>query len=138
MIPSRIRWIMVYQGLAGLCDSLTGLLLVFAPAWTFSLMRLRIEPTPIAFARFIGIFVMCIGLTYLWALAAWPLRLGFNARWQAQWWVTAFVRSGVALLLGLQVATGAMEHGWLAVILTDATLASIQWTGLARGWLDAR
>jgi hypothetical protein len=29
-----------------------------------------------------------------------------------------------------------MERGWGAVILTDGILATIQWIGLSRGWLD--
>lgn len=127
---SRYQWLILYQLAAGLCDACTGALLVAAPAWTFRLMGLAVLPHPAAFARFIGVFVLCVGLSYLWPALAWPL-----PEWRAQWWTTALIRSGVALLLASQIATGAMEPGWLAVVCTDAVLAAVQWTGLARRWL---
>lgn len=128
---NRDTWISLYQWAAGLCDTCTGILLVTAPAFTFHLMRLSVLPHPVSFARFVGIFVLGVGLSYLWPAFAWP-----RPEWRAQWWTTALIRSGVAILLTWQVAAGSMERGWLAVILTDALLASIQWMGLSRGWLN--
>jgi len=131
MTPHRRRWLLLYQAAAGLCDTITGALLVLAPARTFRLMGLTIVPQPIGFVRFVGMFVLCVGLSYLWAAAAWPI-----AEWRGQWRVTALIRSGVAFLLLWQVASGAMEHGWVAVILTDGILAAVQWIGLWRGSLQ--
>lgn len=135
MTQNRRRWILLYQWAAGLCDAGTGALLVFAPVWTFHLMGLAILPQPVAFVRFVGVFVLCVGLSYLLAGAAWPLRPGYGGYWHAQWSITALIRTAVALLLTWQIASGAMEHGWFAVILTDATYAIIQWIGLSRNWL---
>ena len=129
------RRLLLFQWAAGACDTGTGILLVLSPRWTFSLMRLKVLPQPVAFARFVGVFVLCVGLSYLWAAVGWPLRRGFRGHWQAQWSITALVRSSVALLLACQIAFGAIERGWFAVVLTDGILALIQWVGLARGWL---
>jgi H+/Cl- antiporter ClcA len=93
-------------------------------------MRLHVLPQPIAFVRFIGVFVGCVGLSYLWAAVAWNMR-----EWRGQWLVTGLIRSGVALLLACQIATGAMELGWIGVVLTDAVFATVQWFGISRGWL---
>jgi hypothetical protein len=124
------RWLLLYQAGAGLCDAGTGALLIATPAWTFHLMGLHVLPQPVAFVRFIGVFVGCVGLSYLWAAVAWPM-----PEWRGQWSVTALIRSGVALLVGCQIAAGAMEAGWLGVVLTDAFFAAFQWIGISRGWL---
>lgn len=135
MKSALARRLLLYQWAAGVCDSGTGVLLVLAPAQTFSRMRLHVLPQPIAFARFVGVFVLCVGLSYLWAAIAWPPRQEFRGHWAAQWCITALIRSSVALLLLFQIASGAMERGWLVVLFTDGLLALIQWLGLARGWL---
>lgn len=131
MNPTR-PWILLYQWAAGLCDTATGALLIAAPAWTFALMKLTVLPRPVAFVRFVGAFVFCVGFTYLWAAAGWPL-----SEWRTQWRITALIRTAAALLLLWQIASGAMERGWMAVLLTDGILAAFQWIGLARNWLDA-
>jgi len=135
MSPARGRWLPLYQWVAGLCDAGTGVLLVFAPAWTFRLMGLAILPQPVAFVRFVGVFVLCVGLSYLGAVAAWPRVPRYEGQWRAQWSITALIRTAVALLLIWQIAAGAMESGWIGVVLTDAAFAIIQWVGLSRGWL---
>jgi hypothetical protein len=131
MRNNRRTWILLYQLAAGLCDTSTGALLIAAPQWTFRLMGLHIVPDPVAFVRFIGVFVMGVGLSYLWPLLRLPMR-----EWRGQWSTTAIIRSGVALLLAWQVATGGLERGWLTVAATDAFLASVQWAGLSRNWLN--
>ena len=131
MTPDPRRWLLLYQSAAGLCDATTGALLVLAPLWTLALMKLAIVPQPIAFLRFIGVFVLCVGLSYLWVAVAWPV-----TEWRGQWRVTALIRTGVATFFLWQVISHAMERGWGAVILTDGILATIQWIGLSRGWLD--
>lgn len=136
MMQARRRWILLYNWAAGLCDSSTGILLVVAPVWSWKLMGLHVLPQPIAFARFVGVFVLCVGLSYLRAATAWPLTRDYAGHWRAQWWITALMRSAVAILLGWQIAVGAMEPGWSTVILTDATFAVIQWIGLASNWLQ--
>lgn len=131
MTSARRRWLLLYQWAAGLCDAGTGALLIAAPAGTLHLMRLHIVPEPVAFVRFIGAFVGCVGLSYLWAALRWPMR-----EWRGQWSVTALIRSGVAICLATQIAAGAMEGGWIGVVATDAILAAVQWIGLSGGWLQ--
>jgi len=129
------RWLILYQYAAGLCDASTGLLLIAAPAWTLGLMGLTIIPQPIAFVRYIGVFVLSLGLTYLWAAIHWPLTERAHVAWSTQWKITALIRTLVALFVVWQVANAAMEVRWMSVALTDAVFALIQWTGLAKGWL---
>lgn len=131
MTNTRKKWFLLYQLAAGVCDTSTGALLIAAPAWTFRLMGLHVLPQPIAFARFVGVFVLGVGLSYLWPTMSRPVH-----EWRGQWSATAIIRTGVALLLAWQISTGAMERGWLAVVATDAFLASIQWAGLSRNWLN--
>lgn len=133
--PPR-HWLVLYQYLAGLCDSVTGLLLIAAPAWTLGLMGLTVIPQPAAFVRYIGVFVLSVGLTYLWSAIFWPLTDHAHLEWQAQWKITALVRTLVALFVLWQVATGAIEGRWITVALSDGTFAVIQWFGLSKGWLQ--
>jgi hypothetical protein len=136
MKPLPRNWLLAYQYAAGLCDSATGLLLIAAPAWTLSLMGLTVIPQPIVFVRYIGIFVLSVGLTYVWAAVHWPFRMRARKEWSTQWKMTALIRSLVALFVVWQVAAGALELRWISVALSDGAFALIQWTGLVRGWLD--
>ena len=133
--PDPFRWLPAYQWLAGLCDTATGLLLVFAPAWTLKLMAVQMPPQPMAFASFVGAFVLSVGLAYFYA-ARLPLTLANASRWQAVWFLTALTRTLVAVFLTSQIIIGRMEHAWLAVAFTDGALAAFQWTGLSLGWLN--
>lgn len=130
------RLLMLYQYAAGLCDTSTGLLLIFAPVWTLRLMRVTAPPRPIEFAGFVGAFVLSIGLTYLGVVSRGPLSRENENSWMVQWRITALARTLVAIFLFSQIAVGKMEAAWIMVALTDGVLASVQWTGLARGWLQ--
>ena len=123
--------LLVYQYAAGLCDTTTGLLLIAWPVFTLGVMGLAIVPQPVAFVRFIGVFVLSVGLTYLWAAVRWP-----GASWSTQWKITALIRSLVALFIVWQVAIGAFEARWISVAFTDGAFALIQIIGLAKGWLS--
>ena len=134
------RLLNLYQLLAGLCDTSTGLLLIFGPAWTLRLMGISAPPIPLAFASFVGAFVLSVGLSYLLVLGRAPLSgLRFAssaAAWQSQWQLTAVVRTAVALVLVANITFGKMEVRWITVAVTDALLAGIQWFGLFRGWFN--
>ena len=130
------RWLFIYQYAAGLCDSTTGLLLIAAPAWTLGLMGLTVMPQPVAFVRYIGVFVLSVGLTYLWAALRWPLNQHAVLVWSTHWKITALIRSLVALFVLWQVASGAIEPRWLSVAFSDGAFALVQITGLAKGWLS--
>lgn len=125
------RLLKLYQLLAGLCDTNTGLLLIVVPAWTLHLMGVGAPPLPLAFASFVGAFVLSVGLSYFLVLGSPDT----TSSWKTQWQVTALVRTSVALVLLSEIALGRMELAWIMVAMTDALLAAIQWFGLFRGWL---
>jgi hypothetical protein len=128
--------VMIYQWAAGLCDTSTGILLLAAPTTTLGLMGLHVIPQPLVFVRYIGVFVLSIGLSYLWAALQWPLAQRGQSTWSTQWKITALVRTLVALFIVWQIATSAMEAKWITVALSDGTFAIVQWVGLRKGWLD--
>jgi hypothetical protein len=134
-VPTR-RWLILYQYVAGLCDTGTGLLLIAAPVRTLGLMGLTIIPQPIAFVRFIGVFVLSVGLTYLWAAVRWPLTTHAHIGWSIQWRITALIRTLVAVFILWQIATAAIQGHWITVALSDGAFAMIQWIGLDKGWLE--
>lgn len=130
------RLLTLYQLMAGLSDTFTGLLLIFAPGLTLRLMGVLSSPQPVVYASFIGAFVLSVGLTYFFVIRSWPLTPGNAARWKTQWQVTALVRASVALVLLAELALHRMEIAWVTVAVTDGALASAQWLGLSRGWFD--
>jgi hypothetical protein len=133
--PNR-GWLILYQYIAGLCDAGTGLLLIVAPAWTLRMMGLTIIPEPVVFVRYIGVFVLSVGLTYLWAAMHWPLTTHAHIGWSIQWKITALVRTLVAVFVVWQIASAALESRWISVALSDGAFATIQWIGLRKGWLE--
>jgi hypothetical protein len=130
------RWLPIYQWLAGMGEVTTGVLLVFAPNWTLSLMGVQ-APHPVEFAGFIGVFVLSVGVSYWYA--AWvPITSDNLERWRAVWWLTALSRSLVAGFLTWKILAGSLETAWLTVALTDGVLSIFQWTGLRAGWLSPK
>ncbi|HEV2274754.1 MAG TPA: hypothetical protein VGR96_11345, partial [Acidobacteriaceae bacterium] len=129
------RWVVLITYLAGISDTLTGLLLVFFPLWTLHRMGLHRLPEPPVFVSFIGIFVLSVGLAYLFA-GSLPWDAGGRSGWKTAWLLTALTRSLVAAFLLWKIVTGQLEAGWITVALADGVLASIQWTGLRAGWLN--
>lgn len=123
--------LLLYQYAAGFCDTATGLLLIAAPAFTLGVMGLAVIPQPVAFVRYIGVFVLSVGLTYFWAALRWP-----RPDWATQWKITTLIRSLVALFIVCQAATGAIEARWISVAFTDGAFALFQIIGLAKGWLE--
>jgi hypothetical protein len=136
MIAPIRRWLILYQYLAGLCDAGTGLLLIAAPVRTLELMGLAIIPQPVAFVRYIGVFVLSVGLTYLWAAVRWPFTSHSHIGWLIQWKITALIRTLVAVFILWQIATHGIESRWITVAFFDGAFAMIQWIGLDKGWLE--
>jgi hypothetical protein len=132
---NRRLWILLYHYGAGLSDTLTGVLLLFAPAWTLHLMGVTQVPQPVFFVSYIGVFVFCVGASYLWVPVSRWTAGSPAACWRTQWFLTALFRSAVALFILSEIAVGAMEHAWVAVAVTDAVFAAIQFIGLRRNWL---
>ncbi|HEY3627356.1 MAG TPA: hypothetical protein VGL00_13765 [Terracidiphilus sp.] len=132
----RLRqWLILYQYVAGFSDTATGLLLVGFPGFTFHLMGLTVFPQP-AFVRYIGVFVLCVGLSYLWAAIRWPLNeLGVMV-WVTQWKITALMRGMVALFLIWQWMVQGVEAHWASVIVFDGAFAAFQIIGIEQGWIE--
>jgi len=133
----RLRqWLVIYQYVAGICDSGAGLLIIGFPVFTLGLMRITVIPLPLAFIRYIGVFVLCVGLTYLWTAIRWPLTESTALVWLTQWKITAFIRAMVALFLLWQWIVHGVEAGWGTVMVFDGVFAAIQFIGLEQGWIE--
>ncbi|ACO33450.1 MULTISPECIES: hypothetical protein [Acidobacterium] len=127
--------ILLYHYLAGATDTCTGLLLLFAPAMTLHLMGVSALPHPLWYVSYIGVFVLCVGASYF-AVLRGPFARSTRANcWRTQWMITALIRSGIAIFLIAQVATGTIEIAWITVAMTDGLYALIQWIGLQKNWI---
>ncbi len=126
--------LLAYQLLAGCCDTLTGALLVIAPAFTLRLMLLRAPDDAGVYISFIGAFVLATGIVYLYG-AYLVLRDRCAKKLQALWLITAITRASIAIFVVSQVLAGALPAGWLTVAAADGACVLIQATGLRKGWL---
>ncbi|MDR3751527.1 MAG: hypothetical protein P4K94_08590 [Terracidiphilus sp.] len=123
-----------YQLLIGLSDTLTGALLISAPALTLGLMRLHVPADALPFLSFIGAFVLSVGLACIYG--AWLTHRKASAtKIEIVWLLTAITRGSVAIFVVAQVLSGTLEAGWLTVAVTDGACVLIQAVGLRKGWL---
>lgn len=109
--------------LAGGGDAVTGLLLVAAPSLVLSLLGLSPPEGSLILLRFVGVFVGCVGLAYLYP---WLLKANRDRRIVSALEITAGVRLAVALFIGVAVAEGQLELPWAAVGTYDAVVALAQ------------
>lgn len=125
------RGVAAFALAAGLCDAATGVALVAEPLWT--LERMGIEPLPAepVFLRWIGAFVLAVGVSYLYPFLLAPARRA--ARLATVFEVTALARGAVALTAGGAILAGDLAAAWAGVPLFDAALAIAQLVLLARG-----
>ncbi len=131
------RYLFGYQLFTGLSDTMTGLPLIFAPATTLHLMRLRTPPGSLPFLSYIGVFVLSVGIACLygaWLLTTRPVLI---QKLQTVWLLTAITRGLVAVFVVSRVFCGSLETGWITVALTDGAFVLLQTTGWARGWLTS-
>jgi hypothetical protein len=122
----------LFCAIAGSGDAVTGLLLVAAPALVLRLLGIARPDGDLVFLRFAGVFVGCVGLSYLYP---WLLRDRFRraGRVAAAFEITAGFRLAVALFLGIAVASGMLELPWVTVGVYDAAVGLVQVGLLARG-----
>jgi hypothetical protein len=123
-----------YQLLIGLSDTFTGALLIIAPEFTLSLMRLHVPADAMPFFSFIGAFVFSVGLACLYGALVMAHR-GNPCKLEVIWLLTAFTRASVAIYLLTQILAHTLEAGWLTVAITDGACVVIQAVGLRKGWL---
>ena len=119
--------------LAGGGDAATGLLLLAAPRLVLRLLGAADPGEDLVLLRFVGVFVGCVGLAYLYP---WLLRdRGHRARAAIE--ITAGIRLAVALFLGCAILTGQLDLPWATVGAYDALVAMAQIGLLARGFFGA-
>ena len=129
-----LRWVQV---LLGSMDTLTGVLLVFAPAVTLKLMGITHVEGSLTMVSWVGVFVFSVGASYF--LVGWGS--GGDealAAWRMQWKMSALVRIAVGCFVLWKLITGELEPAWWSVALTDLVVAAGQILGLRQGWLRGR
>ena len=123
-----------YLVLAGLCDGLTGLLLLLAPDLVMRFMGVATDHEPVLL-RYIGVFVALLGVTYLYPWWRGVLVPGSQAAHDGAAHgavertvveVTAVVRGGVAAYVAVSILAGTLSSPWWLVALTDSSLAVFQ------------
>ena len=102
---------------AGAGDLITGLLLVFAPEWTLSLMMAPTVHEPV-FIGFIGCFVGAVGFSYFWGLAAWHWT-GSLQRLRTVWELAIVFRIAAGSFVLFHVIRGTLVSAWLSVPVAD-------------------
>ena len=129
------RTLLLYQLLTGLPDAATGLLLIFAPAFTLRLMLLHADLAALPFLSFIGAFVLSVGIACLYG--AWLAMQARSAeKLKVVWLLTAISRGSVALFVTSRILDGTLEEGWASVAVADAVFSLFQAIGLYKGWLN--
>ena len=111
---------------AGGIDSLTGVGLLLMPEITLRVMGVDHSLYQLELIRFIGAFVFAVGSLYLWSLF-----LERSVLW-ILWWATAWVRVCVSVVTGGMILRGVLGFEWVAVPLTDLSLAVFQVWWLCR------
>lgn len=125
------RAMRVYCLLAGLCDATTGLLLIAVPGELAARLGLEPKPAQPDYLAFSGVFVLTVGLSYLYPFALAAVRR--EARLAAALETTALARFAVAAFLTAAIAAGRFGTGWLPVLATDLSLAIFQTVWRLRG-----
>ena len=110
---------------AGACDTLTGLLLISAPAFTLRLMQIPDAPADAAYIRFIGAFVFAVGASYLRPFGD-PDPARREARFAAMLDLTAWLRFAVGGFVSIAMLRGWLHPRWATVAMTDLALATAQ------------
>lgn len=118
----------------GCGDALTGLALVAVPRGVLAPLALDVPADGDFAFRFVGVFVACVGLAYLYPFALPPARRGVRLAAAIEW--TAGVRLAVATFLAVAVVAGC-PSGWLIVGFFDAAVALAQLRLCAGGCFDA-
>jgi cytochrome b subunit of formate dehydrogenase len=119
------RFTLGFTAIAGLMDSVSGLMLVIAPEFTLRIMGVPVVYTDWIFIQFVGAFVFAVGSTYLIGLEA-VLAKGSWLDLKVVWKMTAFIRLAICAFTGLAIYTGNLEPYWISVPATDGIMALFQ------------
>ena len=127
---NKRKFLIIWSVVVGLMDTLTGLLLLLAPALALKCVGMaRPSADALVFLSWIGAFVGGVGLSYGLALGEWR-------RGRAVWQVTALLRTVVAVFVMTQVAAHALVGEWMTVAVTDLVVAVLQVGMLRAGWWE--
>lgn len=127
-----------YQWITGLSDTSTGIMLCLAPEFTVRMMGLHAPEDAAPYIGYIGAFVLSVGLGCLYGVRVIS-RPAMAPRLQMIWLLTAIPRAAVAIYILGAIASGALELGWLSVVVFDGACVVIQAIGLRKRWyVDAR
>jgi hypothetical protein len=111
--------------LAALVDGATGSMLLAAPLATLRLMGIRRAAMDPVGLRFIGSFVLGVGLAYLLPFLR-ESSGGRRGRLIVVFEVTALIRFLVGSFVAVSVLSGQLETAWASVAVTDLGLAVLQ------------
>ena len=127
---NKKKFVVGWSVVVGSMDSLTGLLLVVAPAFVLSLLGIAPPSADaLVFLSWIGVFVVGVGLSY-------ALALGERRRGKAVWMVTALMRTLVAVFVACRIDDGSLPLAWAVVVLTDLVVAVVQTAVIRAGWWE--
>ena len=125
---TRVNLLRFWSVAVGSMDAVTGLWLLAGPAGALDLLGIAPpEQDALVFLRWIGVFVLAVGLSY-------GLALGKRGWGEATWMFTSLVRLLVAVFLTIQILGEAMPKPWALVALADAAVAVVQIAILRAGW----
>ncbi len=127
-------WLLTYQWLTGISDSVTGCLLYVAPAFTLRMLGVYVPADALLYISYIGAFVFAVGLACLYGALLMHVRACVE-RIETVCLLTAFSRDAVAIYLLQAIAAGKMHASWTSVALFHGTCAALQGIGLRSGWL---
>ena len=118
---------------AGGGDFASGLLLILAPQMALKAMRVPMIQDWVLL-QWIGVFVACVGASYLLGLIAWR-QTGSPSRLRVVWELTLLFRLAVGTFVMLQIGEAKLPLAWISVSLTDWTWALLQAALLKRGFV---
>ncbi len=126
---TKTRFLKFWSVAVGSMDALTGMLLIFMPELVLRLLRIEAPPPDaMVYLKWIGVFVMAVGLSYGLALGK------HRGAGEAVWMFTSMVRILVAVFLTIQITADVMAPAWVVVALSDGVVALVQMAILRKGW----
>ncbi len=128
------KLLFTYQLLTGSSDTLTGALLIVAPAAVLQLMRVPAPSAGLVFVAYTGVFVFAVGLCCLYG-ALLVYRGDSKRQLATVWLLTALMRTSVAVFVTQRVLAATLTPGWLPVAAFDGACVVIQAIGLRKNWM---
>jgi hypothetical protein len=115
-----------YNIIAGLLDTLTGIVLIAKPNIILSIMGASEIDMPNIFLKYVGVFVMATGLTYFISFFNSFFNITYIQLSLVLWTTSSLVRLCVASFVFSQVYLSALSLSWLLVAFSDLSLAVFQ------------